>query len=172
MEDLSLHILDLVENSIRAGAMNITIEIIEDSTKDSLLIYIHDDGKGIDKSLINKVIDPFYTTKLKSPKNFGLGLSLIAEAARAANGVLTIDSNKGIGTKIKVTFQRSHIDCKPLGDINKTLTSLIIGNPDIRFQYLHKRDDREIRIDTNDLLVSVTSIPAKLQYLKGNLGGL
>ena len=147
MEDLSLHILDVVENSIRAGANKVEIEIHEDLKNGLLRIEIADDGKGMDARMLEKALDPFFTTK--TVRKVGLGLSLLREAARATNGDLTIQSEIGKGTCVKATFQHSHIDRKPMGDMEKTMISLIIGNPDVHFKYLHNKNGRKYRmIDT------------------------
>lgn len=146
MEDLSLHVLDIVENSIRAGAKKIEIRIHEDLKADCLEIEIQDDGAGMDVSTMEKALDPFFTTK--SVRKVGLGLSLFREAARAAGGDMIIQSQPGRGTNVKATFQHSHIDRKPLGDMSKTLTTLVIANPEVRFRYLHEKNGEEQRFDS------------------------
>ena len=93
MEDLSLHILDVVENSIEANASKITIKIIEQKSKDLLVIEINDNGRGMNKKIINKVLDPFYTTR--TTRKVGLGLSLLAQASRESNGNFEINSKIG-----------------------------------------------------------------------------
>ena len=149
MEDLSLHILDIVENSIAAGAKNVEITICEDLKEDLLKIEIIDDGKGIDDVMLQKVLDPFFTTK--TVRKVGLGLSLFREAARAANGDLEIISEVDKGTTLSATFQHNHIDRKPMGDMTKTMMTLIVGNPEVHFRYHHKSDVLEYGIDTEEL---------------------
>jgi len=149
MEDLSLHILDIVENSIDAGARKIQIEICEDVEKDLLSIEIRDNGRGMDEGTLKKALDPFFTTK--TIRKVGLGLSLFREAARQANGDLWMQSKVGQGTKLRATFQHSHIDRKPLGDMAKTMTTLIIGHPEIRFVYRHRKDGGKFQFDTDKL---------------------
>ncbi len=152
MEDISLHILDIVENSISAGAKKVEIEIHEDLKEDLLRIEITDDGKGMDTGMLEKALDPFYTTK--TVRKVGLGLSLLREAARAANGDFTIQSEVGKGTRVKATFQYNHIDRKPMGDMEKTMICLIIGNSEIHFRFIHRKNDREYRmIDTEKLRI-------------------
>ena len=146
MEDLSLHILDIVENSIDAGAKKVEIRIYEDLKEDRLIIEITDDGKGMDEAMLKKALDPFFTTK--TVRKVGLGLSLFREAARMANGDFSIKSEVGLGVMLRATFQYSHIDRKPLGDMAKTMTTLIIGNPGIHFKYLHRRNGQEYGLDT------------------------
>ena len=149
MDDLSLHILDVVENSIEAGARNIIIQIWEDLQTDRLTIEISDDGRGMDESTLRKVLDPFYTTR--KVRRVGLGLSFLQHAAQLANGDLSIHSQVGQGTTVRATFQHSHIDRMPLGDMAKTLMTLIIGHPEIRFKYAHQKNGQKGQIDTRDL---------------------
>ncbi|UCH63598.1 MAG: sensor histidine kinase [Fidelibacterota bacterium] len=146
---MSLHILDIVENSIRAGAKEVHIRINEDAAADRLEIEIGDDGAGMDRATLEKALDPFYTTK--SVRKVGLGLSMFREAARAAGGDLVIQSQTGKGTWVKATFQHSHIDRQPMGDLAKTLEVLTITNPDVRFRYYHREDGKEHHFDSNGL---------------------
>ena len=149
MEDLSLHVLDIVENSLRAGAKTVEIQINEDLKRDVLEIEIRDDGQGMDASTVEKATDPFFTTK--SVRRVGLGLSLFESAARRAGGELFLSSRPGEGTTVKATFQHSHIDRQPLGDMAKTLTTLIISHPEIHFRYLHRENDCEYQVDSKQL---------------------
>lgn len=149
MEDLSLHILDIVENSIRAYAKKIEIKIIEEKKKDLLTIEIIDDGKGMDEKTLKNVLDPFFTTK--NTRKVGLGLSLLAQSAEESGGSIEIESKPGQGTKVKATFGYSHIDRKPLGDVHESLKVLITANPDINFIYEYQKDDVGYRLDTKEI---------------------
>ncbi len=149
MEDLSLHILDIVENSIRAKASRIEIKVVEDIRKDLLTIEIKDNGQGIDEETIKKVLDPFFTTR--TTRKVGLGLPLLSQAARESGGDVEIESKVGRGTRVKATFGYSHIDRKPLGNMEATLTTLIAGNPETDFIYEHKKDELEYRLDTTEI---------------------
>lgn len=157
MQELSLHILDIVENSIIAGAKNIEIKIQEDLNKDQLSIEIKDNGKGMDKEVVEKVLDPFFTTR--TTRKVGLGLSLFAEAARKSNGNFSINSTKGEGTTIQATFQHSNIDRQPLGNIVDTMMTLMIGNPDINFSYYHKKDSLDFSLNTLDIRNTLDGVP-------------
>lgn len=157
MEDLSLHILDIVENSVAAGAGKIEIKISEDTKKDLLSIEVIDNGQGMDEETQKKALDPFFTTK--KVRRFGFGLSLLSEASKAANGTFSIESKKGKGTKIKAKFQHSHIDRQPVGDMAQTMIALIIGNPDIDFLYIHKKDSREYRLDIGEIRSQLGNVP-------------
>lgn len=157
MKDLSLHILDIVENSVAAEADKIEIRILENKKKDLFSIEIRDNGMGMDKETVKKALDPFYTSK--TVRRFGLGLPLLSEAAKAANGHLSIKSKKGEGTKIKADFQYSHIDRKPLGDIGQTIVTLVIGNPEIDLIYVHKKNSHKYSLDTRKIKTQLKEVP-------------
>lgn len=149
MEDLSLHILDVAENSINAEALKIEIRILDQKANDLLILEIIDDGKGMDAENVKKALDPFFSTK--TTRRFGLGLPLLAEAARTANGDFSIESRPGKGTRIKATFQTSHIDMKPLGDIALTLVTLILGHPEVEILFSHHIDQAQYILDTTEI---------------------
>ncbi len=149
MEDLSLHILDIAENSIAAKADLINIEIVEDERADTLTIRITDNGVGMDEETLKRVLDPFFTTK--RVRNFGLGIPLLAQSAEECNGRLSIISTPGGGTKIQATFQRSHMDMKPLGDLGATIVTLIAGHPEIDYELIYKKADYTYEINTAEL---------------------
>jgi len=149
MEDLSLHILDIAENSIEAQAKRIDIRIEENHRLDRMILEISDDGRGMDKKLRAKALDPFVTTK--TARRIGLGLSLLAQAANAAGGKLILRSRPGRGTNVRATFELSHIDRQPLGDIAQTLATLIVAHPGLDIHYVHKADERTYVFDTQDL---------------------
>ena len=148
MEDLSLHILDIAENSISASAKRIEIRIDEDQAQDLLIIEIKDDGKGMDEQALQKVLDPFFTTR--KTRKVGLGLSLLAQAARQSNGRIEINSGPGKGTTVKAVFRFSHLDRKPMGDIYETIRTLVAGNPGVNFLYEHKRNGSVYCFDTRE----------------------
>ena len=140
MEDLSLHILDIVENAISAKAKKIEISVIEDPKQGWLTIEIQDDGMGMDEEVSQKAVDPFFTTR--SSRRVGLGLSLMAQAAQEAGGLLRIESKLGKGTKVTATFQYHHIDRKPLGSMVETMMTLLLGNPELEIFYTHTKEGK------------------------------
>jgi anti-sigma regulatory factor (Ser/Thr protein kinase) len=157
MEDLSLHILDIAENSITAGAHTISIMLTEDSARDLLAIEIADDGKGMSGDIVEKVADPFYTSR--TTRKVGLGLALFQEAAIIANGSMDIQSIPGAGTMIRATFQLSHIDRKPLGNMVETVTSLLCSSAEVNVRYVHIRDGNKVIFDSKELRDELGGIP-------------
>jgi signal transduction histidine kinase len=148
MEDLSLHILDIAENSIAAAAKRIEITIDEDTEKDLLTIEIKDDGKGMDQETAKKALDPFFTTR--KTRRVGLGLSFLAQAAEESGGRMELKSAPDEGTTTKATFRLSHPDCKPMGDINQTISTLVISHPEISFIYEYRKDKSVFRFDSRE----------------------
>jgi len=148
MEDLALHILDIAQNSLEAGASEIEIEIWEDLQEDRLSIKVRDNGRGMNPETAAKVTDPFFTTR--STRNVGLGLPLMAAASRAAGGALTVDSKPGQGTIVVATFRHGHIDRAPLGDIEGTLMVLLAGQPNKDIFFRHQVEDRVFELDSRD----------------------
>jgi hypothetical protein len=168
MLELAAHILDIAENSVRAGAGLVEIIIIEDDAKNLLSIEINDDGSGMTKEEIKKACDPFYTTK--TVRRVGLGIPLLADAAERAGGRLDLKSIKGKGTRLKATFQLDHLDRQPLGDIIGTLIILIAGNCNIDFLYRHRHNEQQFEMDTRDIRKEIDDIPINhpqiLKYIR------
>jgi len=157
MEELSLHILDIAENSIRAGAKNIEIRIEESLKKDRLKIMIRDDGAGMDETMQQRILDPFFTTK--ESKRVGLGLPLLAAAARRAGGEIEVKSARGCGTEVVATFQHSHVDRQPLGDLSETMQMLIVGNPDVDFVFGHRGPQGTCHLETRSIKKALGKAP-------------
>ncbi len=126
MRDLSLHLLDLAQNSITAGASLVSIRITEDD-RGWLTMILEDDGKGMPPELLARVTSPFATTR--TTRKVGLGIPMMMENAEKAGGSLKIESQVGKGTVMTVTMDRKNIDCLPLGDLGGTLLSLILAHP-------------------------------------------
>jgi anti-sigma regulatory factor (Ser/Thr protein kinase) len=157
MEDLSLHILDIAENSIDAGATRVVIMLEEDTEKDLLSLEVRDNGRGMDERTLTMVSDPFFTTK--TVRRVGLGLPFLKQASEECEGHFSIASEKGKGTTISVSFRRSHIDRKPLGDMGATLMVLIAGNPSIDFVFHYKKDAYHYHLDTKPIREELSGIP-------------
>lgn len=163
MREISLHLLDIAENSVAAGARNITLSVVEDLQNDRLTASIVDDGKGMDEKTVQSVVDPFVTSR--TTRKVGLGIPLFKEAAEACNGRLTIQSEVGKGTRLDVSFQRSHIDRMPLGDLASTILTLLIANPQIHWVFSYKmhpsgsQSDVEFLFDDQPVKDTLEGIP-------------
>jgi hypothetical protein len=156
MEDLSLHVLDIAQNSVLAKAQRIVIRVEEDPEKDWLAIEIADDGVGMDEETARAVLDPFVTSR---NKKVGLGLPLLAEGARATGGGIRLDSKPGEGTTVQVWFGFSHVDRQPLGNMADTIMALLAGNPEVSFRYEHVRSGDEFFLDTEELKKELGNVP-------------
>lgn len=148
MEDLSLHILDVAENSIRAAATRIEIRIVEDTIENRLTVEIKDNGKGMDEAMLKQALDPFFTTC--TTRRMGLGLPLLAQAARESDGHIEVASQPQQGTSVKASFRYDHPDRKPIGNIRETLQTLLVGHPDIDFLFEHTQDGTTTHFDTRE----------------------
>ncbi len=142
MEDLSLHVMDVAENALVAGADRIAIRIFEESEEGFMKLEIEDNGCGMDKQMIERAFDPFYTTK--SGKRTGLGLPLLAQAAEEAGGEMQIKSSPDKGTMILARFQLGHPDLKPVGEMFNTIAALACAHPHVQFAFEHWRDGNSI----------------------------
>lgn len=157
MQELSLNILDIAQNSIAAGASLVTIKVTEDIKKDLLTIIIADDGKGMDEEFLKTVTDPFSTTR--TTRKVGLGIPFFKMASECAGGTFHIASEKGKGTAVTATFQYSHIDRMPLGDIAGTLSALISASLETDFLYIHSYNNNSFTVDTRELKQILGDIP-------------
>lgn len=166
MEDLALHILDIAQNSIEAGADTIRIEISEAPGEDRLEIKVSDNGKGMDRETLARAADPFFTTR--GTRKVGLGLSLMAAAAQATGGRLSITSSRGEGTTVIAEFKLGHIDRAPIGDLETTLMVLLAGHPGIHILFRHRIGKRPFDLDSADLISSGidVSTPSGLAALR------
>lgn len=175
MKELSLNILDIVENSTKAKAEIVFIEITEDKT--SLNIKITDNGVGMTRDTLLSVSDPFYTTR--TTRKVGMGIPLFRLSAEQTGGSLTITSKhideypEEHGTTVLASFDKTHIDFTPLGDIISTLTTLIQGHPLVNFVFTHTMPDRTVELDTRDIRAVLEDIPLDsfevLIWIKENL---
>ena len=171
MEDLSLHILDVAENSVNAGATFIQISIAENTVQDLLILTIEDNGRGMPPEFVQKVLDPFCTTR--TTRKVGLGLSLLAQSARETGGDIRLQSFPDKGTVVTADFRPSHIDMKPLGNIADTITTLIAGNPETDFLFRYDRNNRNYSLDTREIRAALEEVPINsadvLSAIRGDL---
>ena len=172
MQELSLSILDLAENSISAGARLIVIRISERADEDMLTITLEDDGCGMDGTLLSQAASPFTTTR--ATRRIGLGIPMMKQGAESCGGSFEIASSPGVGTTLMASFRLSHIDRPPMGDLAGTLLSLIIASPqgpDIALEY--RVGDSAFEFDTRPVRAVMGEVPLTspevLEWISGAL---
>ncbi len=168
MRDLSLHILDIIQNSVAANASLIEISIHEDVEKDLLKITIKDNGKGMSKEFVKIATDPYTTSR--TTRKVGLGIPLLKQNAERTGGSLSITSELGKGTILEATFIPSNIDCLSLGDIAGVIALTVSGNPLINFIYNHNINGNLYTFNTKEVKEILEGIsiaePSVCRYLK------
>ncbi|HCL02333.1 MAG TPA: ATP-binding protein [Lachnoclostridium phytofermentans] len=157
MPEISLNVLDVAQNSIRADATLIIITVTADRKKDTMTIVIKDNGCGMTKEQITHVLDPFFTTR--TTRKVGLGIPFFQYAATSTGGNFSIDSFVGEGTMVTASFILSHIDRMPLGDMTSTMHTLITLNNRIDFLYTYTVDDKSFTLDTREIRMILDGIP-------------
>ncbi len=149
MRELSLHILDIVQNSISAEATIVEIEIDENLRDDSLTIDICDNGRGMSETMAAQVIDPFFTTR--TTRKVGLGIPMFKANAEGCDGSFEICSKEGVGTTLKAIFKHSHIDRVPLGNMADTIMTCVMSNPTGDLYYKHQINNKSFVFSTLDI---------------------
>ena len=153
MKELSLNILDIAQNSIKASATHLEIALRQ--TGAWLTIQISDDGTGMSPEFAAEAANPFSTTR--TTRKVGMGLPLFKMAAEQTGGTFSIASHQAQregdehGTIVTATFDTAHVDCEPLGDIAETILTLIQGNPDLSLTYVHRTEAGELRLSTDEM---------------------
>ena len=170
MKTISDHILDILQNSVRAGATLIEIIVLEEKNQDLCTVRIKDDGHGMTREEIQQAIQPFFTTR--TTRKVGLGLPLFKQNAEMSGGSLTIESEPGKGTSVTAVFGYSHVDRPPMGDITGVLVLTIIGHEGVRFRYSHKTDEGEFEIDTDTLHEIFEDVPLRHPDVREAISGL
>ncbi len=169
MRELSLNILDIAQNSISAGASLIELEVSENTSEQSLVIGIYDNGKGMSEEQVKSVIDPFFTTR--TTRKVGMGIPLFKMAAEMTGGGLEISSTPNVGTKVRATFKTDSVDFTPLGDVCSSVVMLITMNTDRDFVYRRALDGREFILDTREIKEILGDVPLDTyevsEWLKG-----
>ncbi len=146
MKELSLHILDIVQNSIKANASLIELQINENNAKNILEITIIDNGCGMDEETVKNVTNPFFTTR--TTRKIGLGLPLLEEAALRCNGNFKITSEINVGTTVYCSFEKNNIDRSPIGDMATTIMTLLNSIENWELIYIHTVDDKRFDFST------------------------
>ena len=161
MKELSLNVLDIVENSTKAKASLVEISITENNSE--LKIEITDDGIGMTREILDSVTNPFCTTR--KTRRVGLGIPLFKLAAEQTGGEFKIISKhideypNAHGTVVSAAFSKEHIDFTPLGDIISTIVTLIQGHPTVDFLFTHTTNDKSVRLDTRELREVLGDVP-------------
>ena len=127
MKEIALHLLDIVQNSVKAGAAHVDIRFSLDGNG-ALTMTVQDDGCGMSPEFVERVRSPFVTTR--TTRKVGLGIPLLMQNAMQSGGRVDIESQEGVGTTITAVFQTGSIDCLPLGDLASTMATIIMGSPD------------------------------------------
>lgn len=166
MRELSLHVLDLLQNSLEAGATRLDVSIEEDLTADRLTIEVRDNGRGMSSETARQALNPFFTTR--TTRHVGLGLPLFAAAAERCEGDLAVDSQPGSGTVVRASFRHSHIDRAPLGNMAGTLLAFLLGGDDrpLRLCYRHRVGDEAFEFDSAAIEAEVGGLPLSYPPLR------
>ena len=167
MPEISLHILDVAENSVRAGASLVKIEVLADTARNTLSITIADNGCGMSGELLAKVSDPFFTTR--STRKVGLGIPFFKQAAEGTGGSFSIRSKEGKGTVTEAVFVLDSIDRMPLGDMTATIHTLVTCHEEMDFYYRYARDGREFTLDTQEMKEILGNVPLSSPEVSGFL---
>ncbi len=149
MREISLHILDIAQNSISAEASLIKITVCESVKENKLTVTVSDNGKGMSDKMVEKVVDPFTTGR--RTRKVGLGIPLIKQAAELTGGNFSLTSTLGKGTDLTAVFVLDSIDRQPLGNMADTILGLITSHEKVDFLYLHKTDKNEFSLDTREI---------------------
>ncbi len=157
MNDLSLHVIDIIQNSLSAGASLIKLSVEEDLKRDLLTISIGDNGRGMSQEQVSKLEDPFFTSR--TTRRVGMGIPLFKQSAEQSEGALSVSSEAGKGTIVTASFRHSHIDRPPLGDIANALILMVSANPDIDFFFKYIYNGREYVFDTKEVKEVLDGVP-------------
>lgn len=168
MLELALHVLDLLQNAVEAGASCVWLVIVEDREDDRLTVTVADNGRGMDALTAQRVLNPFYTTR--TTRHVGLGLPLLAAAAEAAGGGLTIESMPGQGTTVQVAFRLSHPDRQPLGDMTGTLLAFLMSARAPDLVYEHRTSAGAFEFDTAAIRAELGDVPLNQPLVAAWLG--
>lgn len=167
MTDLSLHLLDIIQNSLTAGAACVEVGVKAEKKDDRLTLWVKDDGSGMTAETVRRVSDPFYTTR--TTRKAGLGIPLFKASAEMAGGSFQIDSVPGTGTLVTATYEISNIDRKPLGSVADTMTMCIMGHPEIEFHLILENDDDSYVFRTEDVREQIGEVPVNDPVIIGYL---
>ncbi len=168
MKELSLHILDIVQNAISAEAKEVDIQVLEDERSNEMVIRVADDGRGMSPEVAQKALDPYHTSR--TTRRVGMGLPLFRHTAEQAGGHLEIRSEVGKGTTVEARMVYDHVDRPELGDMAGVLSLVIGSNPQLRFRYHHRYNEKEYLLDTREVNEALEGTPISdpgiLRYIR------
>jgi anti-sigma regulatory factor (Ser/Thr protein kinase) len=167
MKTISEHILDMVQNSVRANATLIEIIVEEDKKNDIYTLIIRDNGCGMDKQALEQATGPFFTSR--NTRKVGLGLALLKQNAEQSSGALEVKSETGKGTEIKAAFQLSNIDRPPLGDVWNSYYLTLLCNEKTRLNYSHKTDKGDFEIFSEEIKETLAGMPLNNKEIKNGI---
>lgn len=167
MNDLSLHVIDIIQNSVSAGATRIMLTVEEDTVGDVMRIVVGDNGRGMTAEQVQRLSDPFFTSR--TTRKVGMGIPLFKQSAEQSGGWLSVESQPGVGTTVTATFGHSNIDRPPLGDIANTLILMVSANPEIDFVFEYRYNGAEYRFDTVEVKEVLDGLPLNNPQVMGML---
>lgn len=167
MKTISEHVLDIVQNSVRAKATLIEIIVEEDKKNDIYALEIKDNGCGMNSEILEKATNPFFTSR--NTRKVGLGLSLLKQNAEQANGFFRIDSEEKKGTKVKAVFQLSNVDRPPLGDIWESWYLTLVSNENVELRYRHKTEEGEFTLTSTELKTMLGNVSLKQKEIRNGI---
>ncbi len=176
MTDLAMHMMDIAQNSLRADARNVGIDIEESSGDHTLTLRVTDDGKGMSRKTVEKLVDPFFTTR--NTRRVGLGIPFLKMTCEQTGGGLKITSTEGEGTIIEAIYRTDNIDCLPMGDVPGYLSLLLKANPEVTFRFSYRVDESEFVLDTDELreqgieLEAAGMLAAVKEYIRENMNAI
>lgn len=157
MKDLSLHVLDLAQNSVKAGASRVEIDMVDDPAHDQLAITLKDNGCGMSQEMVVRVQDPFVTSR--TTRKVGLGIPLFKQGCLDTGGTFSLTSQEGVGTIISGTYVRSHLDRPPMGDMAGSILSLVLANPRLDVRYHHEVGEQAFDFDAAEIRAELEDVP-------------
>ena len=172
LRSIADHILDIAQNSVKAGSKNVKV-VIEEG-EDEFRFVVEDDGHGMDEEELSRVFDPFFTTRDEKKRRVGLGLPFLKQITELTGGYTKIESRRGEGTRVEALFKLKSVDCPPVGDIAGTVGTLIFGSEKIRWiieryrkgELLYRLDSEELRRRYGEVFDSPSFMKTLLETLE------
>ncbi len=149
LRTISDHIMDIVQNSLNAGASRIILRI--EQNKNWFCFEVEDNGRGMDEEQLHKIFDPFYTTRDPRVRRVGLGLPFLKQAAEATGGSVKVESVKGVGTTVRACFDTNHVDCQDIGELSDSISTLLLSSNDVELVVYRYKDERSYTISSSQL---------------------